>query len=147
MATLAALNFLKLAKMEGVEIATISLHKVDKHINERRTKEGLLVNDDEAMRQLIAKKLPHLEFADVFSKAASDTLPPHQPGVDHEIVLEKENNLTPSPLYSMSLEQLELVKAYLEDHLQRGFIEPSDAPYASPVLFAKKPRGGWRFYV
>jgi hypothetical protein len=50
MATLAALNFLKLAKMEGVEIATISLHEVDKHINERRTEEGLLVNDDEAMR-------------------------------------------------------------------------------------------------
>ena len=47
----------------------------------------------------------------------------------------------------MSLEQLELVKAYLEDHLKKGFIIPSNAPYASPVLFAKKPRGGWHFCV
>ena len=47
----------------------------------------------------------------------------------------------------MSLEQLGMVKAYLEDHLQKGFIIPSDAPYASPVLFAKKPGEGWRFCV
>ena len=47
----------------------------------------------------------------------------------------------------MSLEQLKLVKSYLDDHLRRGFITHSSAPYASPVLFAKKPGGGWRFCV
>jgi hypothetical protein len=47
----------------------------------------------------------------------------------------------------MSLEQLELVKAYLQEHLQKGFIVPSDAPFTAPVLFAKKPGGGWRFCV
>ena len=78
---------------------------------------------------------------------ASDQLPLHKDKVDHNIILEDENNLTPSPLYSMSLEQLELVKSYLEDHLKKGFIVPSDAPYASPVLFTKKPGGGWRFCV
>ena len=62
--------------------------------------------------------------------------------MDHNIVLKEENNLTSSPLYSMSLKQLKLVKAYLKDHLKKDFIVPSDAPYTSPVLFAKKPEGG-----
>ena len=55
--------------------------------------------------------------------------------------------MTLSSLYSMSLKQLELVKAYLENHLKKGFIVLSDASYASPVLFAKKPEEGWHFCV
>src|SRR3954454_11412930 len=47
----------------------------------------------------------------------------------------------------MSLKQLELVKSYLKEHLHKGFIVPSSAPFASPILFAKKPGGGWRFCV
>ena len=67
--------------------------------------------------------------------------------MDHNIVLKEENNLTSSPLYSMSLEQLELVKTYLKDHLKKGFIVLSDALYASSVLFVKKSGGGWHFCV
>ena len=78
---------------------------------------------------------------------ASDQLPLHKDKIDHNIILKEENNLTLSPLYSMSLEQLELVKAYLENHLKKGFIVSSDAPYTSPVLFMKKPEGGWHFCV
>ena len=78
---------------------------------------------------------------------ASDQLPLHKDKVDHNIVLKEENNLTSSPLYSMSLKQLKLVKAYLEDHLKKGFIVLSDALYTSSVLFTKKPEGGWHFYI
>jgi len=39
------------------------------------------------------------------------------------------------------------MKEYLEEHLKKGFIIPSGAPFTSPVLFAKKPGGGWRFCV
>ena len=67
--------------------------------------------------------------------------------MDHNIILKEENNLTSSPLYSMLLKQLKLVKAYLEDHLKKGFIVFSNAPYASSVLFVKKPEGGWHFCV
>ena len=70
-------------------------------------------------------------------------LPPYHKGVDHNIVLKSSSReLAPSPLYNISLEQLELVKAYLQEHLQKGFIVPSDAPFTAPVLFAKKPKGG-----
>nr|QSG30228.1 putative reverse transcriptase [Monilinia vaccinii-corymbosi] len=47
----------------------------------------------------------------------------------------------------MSLEQLEVVKEYLKDNLAKGFIEPSQALYAAPVLFVKKPNGSLRFCI
>jgi hypothetical protein len=68
--------------------------------------------------------------------------------VDYDIVLEgSSSDLAPSPLYNILLEQLELVKVYLQEHLYKGFIVLSNAPFIAPVLFAKKPRGGWRFCV
>ena len=39
------------------------------------------------------------------------------------------------------------MKEYLEEHLKKGFIVPSQAPFASPVLFVVKPDEGLRFYV
>lgn len=48
----------------------------------------------------------------------------------------------------MSQEQLRLVKEYLQENLKKGFIVPSNAPFASPVLFVPKPGGrGLRFCV
>ena len=68
--------------------------------------------------------------------------------MDHDIVLEgSSSDLAPSPLYNILLEQLELVKVYLREHLYKGFIVLSDVPFAALVLFAKKPKGGWRFCV
>lgn len=47
----------------------------------------------------------------------------------------------------MSVEHLVAAKKYIHDNLQKGFIVPSSAPYASPILLAKKPGGGLRFCV
>ena len=98
---------------------------------------------------MMKEKLPqqYWEFAEIFSKKASDQLSLHKDKINHDIILKNENNLTLSSLYSMSLKQLELIKAYLENHLKKGFMVLSDASYASPVLFAKKPEGGWHFCV
>ena len=80
-----------------------------------------LENDDEALQQAVLEKLPKelAYYATAFSKAASNVLPPHRKGVDHQIELETdaERVLSTSPLYNMSLDQLELTKAYLEDYL------------------------------
>ena len=98
---------------------------------------------------MMKEKLPqqYWEFAEIFSKKASDQLSLHKDKMNHNIILKNENNLTLSSLYSMSLKQLKLVKAYLKNHLKKGFIVLSDASYASSVLFAKKPEGRWRFCV
>ena len=78
----------------------------------------------------------------VFSKMASDQLPLLKDKMNYNIVLKEENNLILSSLYSMSLKQLKLVKAYLKDYLKKGFIVFSDALYASSILFAKKSKEG-----
>jgi len=47
----------------------------------------------------------------------------------------------------MSTTELQAVKEYLLDNLSKGFIAPSQAPFASPVLFVKKPNGSLRFCI
>ncbi|KAI0991344.1 hypothetical protein K3495_g16843, partial [Podosphaera aphanis] len=47
----------------------------------------------------------------------------------------------------MSDAELEALREYLRENLEKGFIEPSTSSYASPVLFVRKPGGGLRFCV
>src|SRR6266536_3082994 len=83
------------------------------------------------------------------SKTESDKLAPHC-SYDHQIELEKDaltSDLKFYPLYCMSSKELEVVKKYLVENLDKGFIEPSQAPFAAPVLFTKKPDGSLRFCI
>jgi hypothetical protein len=121
---------------------TTSLYEIDRILEEKESE----LTDEE----LVEQKLPHRyrKFEDVFSKAASDILPPHRP-YDHKIEIEsdKENALSYTPLREQSIAELQATKQYLVDNLAKGFIEPSQAPFASPILFAKKPNGGLRFCI
>jgi hypothetical protein len=47
----------------------------------------------------------------------------------------------------MSTAELQAVKQYLLDNLSKRFITPSQAPYASPVLFVRKPNSSLRFCI
>ncbi|KAI0998691.1 hypothetical protein K3495_g9504 [Podosphaera aphanis] len=47
----------------------------------------------------------------------------------------------------MSNGELEALRSYLQENLEKGLIEPSTAFFSSPVLFVKKPGGGLRFCV
>jgi hypothetical protein len=47
----------------------------------------------------------------------------------------------------MLVEELEVVKKYLVDNLDKGFIEPSQALFAAPILFVKKADGSLHFYI
>ena len=86
------------------------------------------------------------QFKDIASKEASDLLPPHRV-YDHKIDLEKPNDLGYSPLYKMTTAELEETKRYLQDNLHKGFIEPSHAPFAAPILFIKKANGSLRLCI
>ena len=86
------------------------------------------------------------EFEDVFSKEASDILPLHWT-YDHKITLNKPNTLGYSPLYKMSVTELKEVKKYLLDNLNKGFIKPSQSPFAVLVLFVKKASRSLRFCI
>jgi hypothetical protein len=100
------------------------------------------------------EKLPihYHDFLPLFSRAQADQLPPHRPGIDHEILLEKDTNgqdKTPpwGPLYSMSREELIVLRKTLTELLDKNFIRASSSPASAPVLFVKKPGGGLRFCV
>ena len=106
--------------------------------------------EDPDYERALQKRLPaaYEEFKDVFSKRQSDTLPPPR-DCDHQIKLTEDKKALGGcgRLYHMPLEKLDLLRDTLHEHLNRGFIVPSKAAYTSPVLFAPKPNGGWRFCV
>ena len=129
----------------GAVLFSITLEEIDHEIQDRQ---AMNQHAETTNQDLVASKLPakYQDLADVFSKSDSDELPPHRT-IDHKIVLDQENSLGFTPLYHMSLAELQTVKQYLLDNLNKGFIAPSQAPYASPVLFVKKSDGSLRFCI
>lgn len=47
----------------------------------------------------------------------------------------------------MSEDELVVLRKFLQENLDKGFIRASISPVASLVLFTKKPGGGLRFYI
>src|SRR5208282_5701230 len=134
-------------KQADNELFSTSLHELDRIINEKTATHSNAVSIVAIEEDLSRLPTSYCRFTDVFSKLASDQLPPNRP-YDHKIVLESdEKELTYSPLYKMSVEELEATKQYLLENLDKGFIEASQAPFAAPVLFVKKPNGGLRFCI
>jgi len=50
-------------------------------------------------------------------------------------------------LYLILKDELLVIKKYINEHFNKGFICSSILPAAAPILLAKKPRGGIRFCV
>ena len=69
---------------------------------------------------------------------AAQTLPPHRPGLDHDIELEEGKTPPNLPQYRMSDLELKVTREKLEDLERRGFIRRSTSPCAAPILFASK---------
>jgi transposase InsO family protein len=128
-------------KRPNNEFFTTSLYEIDRLIQDRYDPDL----EDTETAQLIKEKLPtkYKEFEDVFSKTESNKLPPRR-YYDHKIVLESPLPNSFSPLYRQSTAELEATKKYLQEHLEKGFIEHSKSPFASPILFVKKPDGSLR---
>ena len=135
-------------KHKNTEVFITSLYEIDWTIEDKQLEEWQA--EEVAEQELIQQQLPqqYKEYSDVFSKAASDELPPHQPN-DYQIHLEDrtlpEQTIGHSPLYKQSQEELEAAREYVIDNLSKGFIGPSAAPYTSPILMAWKPGGGLWF--
>ena len=141
-------SFKQHMKHKNTEVFITSLYKINQTIEDKRLEEQQA--EEMAEQELIQQQLPqqYKEYSDVFSKAASDELPPHRPN-DYQIHLEDrtlpEQTIGHSPLYKQSWEELEAAHEYVIDNLSKGFIRPSAAPYASPILMAWKPGGGLWF--
>jgi hypothetical protein len=66
---------------------------------------------------------------------------------NYRIDLTKLNKLGYSPLYKIITAELEETKRYILDNLYKGFIEPSQAPFAALILFVKKANRSLRLYI
>ena len=90
------------------------------------------------------------DMAPLFSMREAEKLAPHRKGVDHCIEIRKQpdgtqHSLPWGPLYSMSKEELLVLRKSLDELLKKGYIRPSTSEAAAPVLFVRKPGGGLRF--
>jgi hypothetical protein len=94
-----------------------------------------------------AVPIEYAEFADVFEPTNSQKLPPHRPGIDHEIPLISNAKPVYGPIYNLSETELQALKEYIDNMVAKGFIRPSKSPFGSPVLFVKKPDGSLRLCV
>ncbi|EED14572.1 retrotransposon polyprotein, putative [Talaromyces stipitatus ATCC 10500] len=143
-ALIGAVGFARHARQPKAELCMTSLYEIDKRLDELNHPYEL----EEPEIEEIKKQLPrqYWEFVDVFQKSKSDELPPPKP-YDHKIELVKEQELGYSPIYRLGREELEAAKEYIIDNLNKGFIVASQAPFASPILMAKKLGGGLRFCV
>jgi hypothetical protein len=86
------------------------------------------------------------DFLDVFSKKKADILSSHRKH-NHRIELKEDKTHEYASLYNMSNEELLLIKKYLQEHLDKEFIESSTVFYVSLILFAKRFDEDLRFCV
>ena len=108
-------------------------------------------NTKELTPEDVKKKLPkeYHDFLDVFDRSKADELPPHRE-CDHKLKFidgADKAKLSRSRIYLISGPKLKQVKKYLNEHLKKDFIVPSQASFASSILFAEKSNSGLRFCV
>lgn len=99
----------------------------------------------------VLDKLPacYHDLANAFSKKDAGTLPPHRPGIDHEIHLKPEGKAKPPfrkpyPMHNMANDA---IKKWIDEQLAAGLIRRSNSLCASPVIVVKKPSGSLRMCV
>ena len=86
------------------------------------------------------------DFLHLFREEDARKLPPHRP-YDHKIPLKPGTEPPFGPLYGMSHQELQTLKEYIEENLEKGFIQHSSSPAGAPVLFVKKGDGSLRLCV
>jgi hypothetical protein len=91
-----------------------------------------------------------------FAAVCPDKLPPVDPAtigkpapgkVLHKIVLKDGAQPYARPLRRMSTQELDELKKQLQEYLDTGRLQPSESPWGTNVIFAKKKDGSLRFCV
>jgi len=95
--------------------------------------EGLTENQQKGLTALLA------EFADIFK----DT-PGHTTLITHHIELLPDSKPVVSAPYRLHPEKAAAVEKEIKDMLDLRIIEPSDSPWASPIVLVPKPDGSIR---
>ncbi|KAL0302203.1 UNVERIFIED_CONTAM: RNA-directed DNA polymerase [Sesamum angustifolium] len=86
------------------------------------------------------------EFKDVFPPELPKKLPPRR-AIDHAIELEPGARPSTQAPYHMAPAELAELRKRLDGLLEARLVQPSKAPYGSPVLFQRKQDGPMRMCV
>ena len=82
----------------------------------------------------------------VFLEPCGISETPHRPE-DMKINIKEGSNLRNQPLRRYSAKEDEMIKAKLDELLEKGWIQPSSSNYGTNLLFAKKKDGGYRMCI
>ena len=72
-------------------------------------------------------------FSDVFSKGSADSLPPHRE-YNLKIDIDETAKAPLGPVYPLSQSELGTLHEFIDEHLNMGFIHPSNSCYDFPFL-------------
>ncbi|KAF5527020.1 hypothetical protein CGCA056_v001562 [Colletotrichum aenigma] len=107
----------------GYKVRAISLADIQKALTRKTEKADL---------KALLPPAVLAEFRELFQPDEAANLPPHRPGVDHMIPIKQESDgneaaLPWGLLYSMSREELLILRKTLRDLLDKGFIRTSSS--------------------
>lgn len=122
-------------EMEEVWIRTKTSNSIEFHLKHDEKKEELTLEEQIPQE--------YHDYLDVFNEEKADRFPESRPW-DHKIELKEGFQPKSFKTYNLTLEeQIELDK-FLKDNLDKGYIQPSQSPMASPFFFVKKKDGKLR---
>ena len=87
----------------------------------------------------------YADFVDVFSPMLACKLLSHALH-DHAIEIGDGQSLF-GPIYPLSAVELDVLKKYIKDNFEKGFIVPSTSPAGAPILFIKKKDRGLQLCI
>ena len=105
----------------------------------KETVEDVQVNPELGSNQMNEVQTLLARFPDVFTDIPGTT-----DMVEHEIVVTTGKPIRSKP-YPVPFSLKEDIKTEVDHMLKMGIIEPSNSPYASPVVLVKKSDGSYRF--
>ena len=77
-------------------------------------------NKDLSTKEIVPREYHHM--LDVFEKGEKTTVPPHRPGVDLGIELEKGKEVSIKKIYPLSYDQIEELHRYIKQNEAREWI-------------------------
>lgn len=88
------------------------------------------------------------EFLDMFLKKTTNILSSHKINNYHiKLKINPRKYLKHISLYEINIEELLIVKKYLENNLLKGFIKINSSLIISSILFIRKLEEELRFYI
>lgn len=94
-------------------------------------------NETKTLEERIPKEFH--KFLPVFSNQAADRVPEHKPW-DHKIELKPGFEPKSAKIYPLNPAQELEAKKFIDEHLKKGTIRPSESPMASSFFFVDKKR-------